>query len=487
MTDSSALEWHRMHPATPLVKAWILLLALLLYGSRQAIDAVTQGEKPLDLAELVTNLTAWLVVGATTLLVIGGMYLAWRRRQYALDALSLHVRQGVLFRSQVTVRFDRIEAVDVRRPFGARILGLAELSIETAGGDDSAVGLGYLKTEEANLLRAQLLDRQAAVQRARVADVASTDHDADQPLPPGTSVAPAAEPEAPVISIPTARVIVAELTSITSLVGYLTIVSLGTYAVATQTWSVLVALIAVAWGFGSAGFGAVTRNAGYRATLWTDRLKISRGLFDHTTQTVPAGRIHAIVVSQDPIKRLFGWWTIKATIAGYGSEKSEQELLPVGTAQDVLAFLGAMTQHLGGSAAQSELWAAMVGRREHSGDTFVSLPRRMRWWNPLGFARVGYRAHGDVLYLRLGRVFRAAAVIMTSHCQSVTVNAGPLDRRRRVASVRLDAVPGPTPTHIDHLDLADAIALRDYLAAAAARRPSSATSIDRGPHGTSDI
>ena len=61
------------------------------------------------------------------------------------------------------------QAVDVVQPILARLLGLSELKLEVAGGPGSAVSLAFLKEEEADALRAELLARAATAEVLGVA------------------------------------------------------------------------------------------------------------------------------------------------------------------------------------------------------------------------------------------------------------------------------------------------------------------------------
>ena len=85
--------------------------------------------------------------------LVGLAVLSWRVSRYRIteDALELHT--GVFFRQQRRARLDRLQAVDVVQPFIARIIGLAKLKVEVAGGHDSAIQLSYLTERDAQRLR----------------------------------------------------------------------------------------------------------------------------------------------------------------------------------------------------------------------------------------------------------------------------------------------------------------------------------------------
>ena len=86
--------------------------------------------------------------------------------RFAVTDEAVHLRTGILFRQQRQARLDRLQAVDVVQPLLARLVGLAELKLEVAGGSGSAVSLAFLREADAEALRAELLALAAGLQRA---------------------------------------------------------------------------------------------------------------------------------------------------------------------------------------------------------------------------------------------------------------------------------------------------------------------------------
>jgi putative membrane protein len=128
--------------------------------------------------------------------VIGFGYatLAWRMTRYAVDAETIYLHTGVVFRRQRAARLDRIQGIDTIQPLLARVFGLTELKIEVAGGADSAVRLAFLREEVAQRLRNELLARAAGLEQPEV--------DAEGAVAP----APAA-PERSLVEVPPARIV----------------------------------------------------------------------------------------------------------------------------------------------------------------------------------------------------------------------------------------------------------------------------------------
>ncbi|MEO7853846.1 MAG: PH domain-containing protein, partial [Rubrivivax sp.] len=90
--------------------------------------------------------------------------------RYRLTDTELQVESGVVTKRSRRVPLARLQAVDVVRPFYARILGLAELRLEVVGGGGgSEAPLAFLSDDDANLLRARLLDLSAGRRASHLA------------------------------------------------------------------------------------------------------------------------------------------------------------------------------------------------------------------------------------------------------------------------------------------------------------------------------
>jgi len=110
----------------------------------------------------------WSVIGVFLLV----MLLAWiwaklsyRYYKYELREDGFRKESGVIFKKYVTVPYDRIQNVDINRGLLARMLGLSDLQIQTAGysqpmkGMSSEGRLPGISHTEAELLRDELIAR----------------------------------------------------------------------------------------------------------------------------------------------------------------------------------------------------------------------------------------------------------------------------------------------------------------------------------------
>lgn len=139
-------EWRRLHPLTPVLRGWRILLVLVAAFGQQGLRQ--DGFDPAYLG---------LGVLAATGIGIAGSFVSWRQTRYRVTATELQIDSGVLQRRSRRMPVARLQTVDVVRPVVARVLGLAELRLEVVGGGKTEAPLAYLAEDDAQQLRARLL------------------------------------------------------------------------------------------------------------------------------------------------------------------------------------------------------------------------------------------------------------------------------------------------------------------------------------------
>lgn len=76
-----------------------------------------------------------------------------RRFEYELTPDTFDIHSGVLSRRDREIPFGRIQNVDIRQNVFQRLLGIAEVRLETAGGGETEAQLRYVNREEASRLQ----------------------------------------------------------------------------------------------------------------------------------------------------------------------------------------------------------------------------------------------------------------------------------------------------------------------------------------------
>jgi putative membrane protein len=137
-------DWHRLHPATPLLRGGIALIAIagvIIANLRERLLDLVIGAPgyegdPIDflIAEGLVPLALGVVLVGVVLFVIG-FWLSWRMHTFRITEELVEVRSGILFRTNRRGRLDRIQGINVVRPLFPRLFGAARLEISVAGND----------------------------------------------------------------------------------------------------------------------------------------------------------------------------------------------------------------------------------------------------------------------------------------------------------------------------------------------------------------
>ncbi|OZB49946.1 MAG: hypothetical protein B7X40_04105 [Cellulomonas sp. 14-74-6] len=489
-----AYAWRRVHPITPLLRGWKALVAVL------AIFAAQAGDNVRGLAQVLGGRTWLALVGVLVLVTVVTLVysaFAWRAMRFAVTDEAVHLRQGIVFRQQRQARLDRLQAVDVVQPLLARLVGLSELRLEVAGGRGSAVSLSFLREDEADGLRAELLALAAGLRRPSAPPASAAPPSAvpgAQPVPtvpgsppPPSSAQPAVPamagpapvlapvptfapaPEQQVYELPMPRLLGSILLSGGTVWLVLGVVAITVTIVVSDSidaaFGVLPALLgAVSWVWSRLN-GAAT----FRAAISPDGIRLRHGLTETRTQTVPPGRVQAVRLHQPLLWRSRDWWRVQINVAGYGTEAKEREneavLHPVATRQEAMTALWLVLPDLGVADPRAVLDAAFTGRGDDGG--FTPSPRAARWVDPIGWRRRGVLVTDRALLVRSGRWWRSVEVVPHERTQSLAVRQGPIQRALGVATFVVHSTPGPVSPRAEHLTEQAAAALLDEQAARA--------------------
>lgn len=420
----------RLHPLTPVaaflrVGAPLAAFLVLSAGEHQAGDR--------------SGLTTTIIIfGAAAVAMAIGATVTYLVTTYRLEAGELRVDSGLLTRQSKRVRLDRLQNVDVRQPWSARILGLAELRVSTAGTSRESVHLRYLAAPAARALRAELIGRAAG-------------------LGPGVVEAP----EKPLLVVDPSRLVGSSVLSLLSWrIAPVVIVAVTIFATALHAGSnhlaaaLAGAVFVIVLTLGRILWARVGNFWNFTISQSPDGLRLRRGLVNTQTNTIPPGRIQALRIHQPLMWRPFGWATLLVNIAGIGDRRTRFEHIMIPVARyDEAAWL--MSVCLGGVEPQRV--------------PLTRPPRRSWLVAPLWWR--GMRAGSDdqVFVTRHGIFSRSMEVVPHERTQSVHLHAGPLARWLRLASLHLDSTRGPVRIRAAHRDFQEARTMLDAQADRARR------------------
>jgi putative membrane protein len=490
-TELADGNWHRMHPLTPIVRSWRVLIVILVFLVNSWGDNLVSGDGVPDVHRPDVA-GRWLAGGGAVLLAlilvgIGYAVLSWRATRFRVVGEALELHSGILFRHQRRARLDRIQTVDVVQPFVARLAGLARLTLEVAGGSGSNVSLFYLKEEQARRLRNHLIAAAAGVRYEG-------------------PVAPEA-PERQTLEVPVGRLIGALILSgpaivfIVGVLGFLAAsIVIANPGAVLGVFPVFFGVVGMLWTRFNGGFG-------FRVATSPDGLRLRHGLLEQRTQTVPPGRVQAVRLSQSLLWRRPDWWTVRVNIAGYsggdGSDRQQGEvasmLLPVGSRYDATAVLALVLPDLGVREPENP-WTVVaeglsgsesLSRSEGLAGSdpltgYLGAPRRARWLDPIGWRRTGVRVTEQALLIRRGVLNRSLDVVPHERTQSLGLTQGPVQRRLGLASFAVHSTSGPVEPVVAHLDarVAAQLLAEQAVRAEAARRAAGPERWMEGPTGS---
>ncbi|WP_051423444.1 PH domain-containing protein [Arthrobacter sp. MA-N2] len=442
-------DWHRVHPASPFVRGWVALVAIVYFFGRDTFERALQGRG--NIGDNLNDRTPWLLAGggAVLLLALGSFVLSWYFTRYQLAEGYVRVNTGFLFKQQRQARLDRVQAIDIVQPLLARIFGLAELKFEVADAGHSAVRLSYLRLAQAKQLRATILGRAAGI-----ADGSET-------------VEVPEAPELVVLYLPPGRLVGSLILSEQSFFIVLSAIASVLLSVLTESRAFILYLIPAILGLGTAYWRSFNKGYNFTAAISPDGIRLRYGLLDTQAQTVPPGRIQAVKVTQPPLWRILGWYRIHVNVAGYGEHhRSEAEhrtmLLPVGRKSEVMMMLSLVLPDPGTAEPERVFTAGLTGLDSDAG--FVTTPKRAWILSPLGWRRNGFLATDTALLLRSGRWWRKLVLVPHQRTQSMALHQGPLARLFGVADLVLHTTPGPVAPRLIQAATAEAVGLFDQQA-----------------------
>lgn len=428
-------QTERPHPLTPFIRGWIVFVAIVLGFGRQIIENVSNGE---GLASLGLG---WIVVGVLglALLAAAAGYVSWRFTRFVIDDDELRVETGVLFKTSRKVAFERIQSVDIIQPLAARIFRLAELRIE-AGAGDSGIRLRYLSRTTSARLRDYLL--------ARAHGTATRLSDTDEG--PGRDVLfDAGVADKTLVTVAPGALVGSFLLSTEFLVPVLVLIAFAVVAGVTGMGFVaLGGFVPMVLGV----FSLVSRRviAMFHFTLAESSrgLRVTRGLTNLSSQSVPVDRIQGVRLSQPVGWKPFGWWRVDVDIVGYGSSDREDNS---GGATSVLLPVATPTQV---RVALSRVLPGFVV----DGIALQGAPRRARTFRWFDWWTLRYGWDDRAIVTEHGWLVHERHIVPHAKTQSVRIEQGPLQRRLRLADVHIDTPKGPVHAVAHQMD---AVAARE--------------------------
>ncbi len=335
-------EGRRLHPST-LVQRFILsvpAIALLM------LPLIRRGSG--DANVYLVLLYIFVIVTST----IPPIVIRYIRFRYWINPKEVVIRSGVFTVQHRNIPIERVQNIAIERSLLARILGIAKVSIETAGSGTTEGSLEYVSREEAEEIR-------AVVQRfKRLAEEASDDP------PPHEESQPEVEDGAEVLfQMNSDRVLLTGVFRLSLLyialffsgIQYLGIDGedladwvLGhQFEVVDMLSGLPTFLLAVVSVFLIVILSWITgiivnfnRFHGFRLSLEDGKLQMRHGLLTVADRTVPRKRVQALAIRTNPLMKSFGWYRLEIqTMGTEGDAGGRTVVVPLARWTEIMSIL----------------------------------------------------------------------------------------------------------------------------------------------------
>lgn len=483
-------DWHRLHPATPLLRGGLAVIvagAIVLNSLRDRVvefflpDDLDYDGDGADAIEAAEHLAAsgtliWVLLGLVVVLALFvlGFYLAWRVHTFRVTGDVVEVRQGILFRSHRRAPLARIQGVNLQKPWFARVFGACKLEIQSAGADAN-VDLAYLGNDVADALRFEILARAAgrtSTQQHQQQAGTHTQRVVDDFLRPDAELDGIAATS--LVRLRPGTVIGSSLLDMGLVLGVLLSVAAVVVMLVLDIPWLLFTLIPTIFTVVSLTVRTLSQKLRYSIAQTPDGIRLAYGLLSTTTEVLPQGRVFSITISQPLLWRPMGWWKVSFTRATKTTDPSSGQqkqyanmLLPVGSIADVDTVIGLVLPRLRGSRLLHDGLVGLGGGRAHADavgedasapthDGFATTPRSARILRPLSWRRNGVAIGDDAVLLRKGRVWRSLGIVPLARTQSFAMQQGPLEAALGVAHLAVHVVGSAFSPTIGALAVEDA-------------------------------
>ena len=420
---------------------------------------------------------AWFVVALAYQLVY------YQRFEYELTDDSLDIVSGVVSRRNREIPVRRVQNVDISRNVVQRLLGLAQINLETAGGSSTEASLNCVSEDEARRLQSAIgqlkreeaqtaADDEPAVEKRRLFEI----------TPKELALLGVTGIDLRLLSVVTVILPVVA----PSLRERFADPLVGLAVTAPLAAVVIVAVAAVV-----SGVLAVTNYYGFRLSRRSEELQYERGLLQRFSGTIPLEKVQTLAVSENVIARRLGYASLAVETAGYGPDDAgSQSAVPLADRDRVLSLAASVEafddpdfRRPPRRARQRYVVrygavAAVAVGAVFAADRLTTLPVAWYWAGVLlpvapvaahlKWVNLGYDVQSEYVVLREGFWTRTTTVVPYYRVQTVLNSRTVFQRRRRLATLVVDTagssgLTGGQPRALD-IDADRAVELREAVA-----------------------
>ncbi|MDP8926284.1 MAG: PH domain-containing protein [Actinomycetota bacterium] len=448
----------RLHPVGMLLAALRTVRDLAGAAALPGVVALIGGE--FGMRTLLLVLVGFALLGALS--TVWG-FLSWRATTYRVSGGAFHFKRGVLQKSERSLPLDHVQSVNTVQGIVQRLFGVLEVRIEAAGGGgEPEISLPALSRPEVEALREELTSARRTYERA--------DETSEESSP------------TVIRRLSVRDLLLAGLTS--GQIGVAAAVVFGAWRTlddllrgdlaeriseALLPWTFFAAfLLAVAVGLFAwvlAILGTVLVHAGFTLSRSADGkyLYVKRGLLNRYETTIPVARIQAIRVVEGALRQPLGYAALRVESAGFADERGvSTALFPLLPRKEVEELLRGAAPRFAAPLEHLKPLPARARRRYSVRAALPVLPISVLlaillfpWgllallfalpaalYGSLLYRAAGHGLDGDRLVLRFRRLARTTIVAPRGRLQSRGFSVSPLQRRQRLATLKVEVASG---------------------------------------------
>ncbi|WEL17399.1 putative membrane protein, contains bPH2 domain [Halorhabdus sp. SVX81] len=265
-------------------------------------------------------------IAAVGVALVAGWNVAYYRRfRYELTEDTFDIESGVLSRRDREIPYRRIQNVDIRQNVVQRLLGIAEVRLETAGGGQTEAQLKYVNREEAGRLQEEV------GRRKRGQEPSVDESEAEQQTETLYSITPR---ELGVLGLVSMDL---------RLVPFL-LVALSVFGPAAITsmlpdvdqWFLIGPLVGLTTLVGLAilsGIISMLQYYDFQLRSHGDEYRYERGLLQRYSGSIPVEKVQTLSIRENVLARWLGYASLTIETAGYapgqGSGARSQSAIPI--------------------------------------------------------------------------------------------------------------------------------------------------------------
>ncbi len=426
----------------------------------------------------------WVIVPILIVVTVAARVVTVLRTKWTVDHAGLTLRTGLLNLETRSIPHDRIQNVDLVQPLIPRLLGLAEVKVETAGAAGADVSLAYLSLETAHAIRSRLVGRSEGERWEDGPPDTAARPDGLPPLPPLVAtgvrelvIAGATSNRAGALAV-AAGVVLQYADDLGLDIGSYLEEAVGTAAGQTTmrlvVGSLVLIIAALVVGWIVSIFESVVRFHGFRLARRGGDLHRDFGLFARTSASFPLARVQSVRIERTWLRRLLGFASVWADTAGSVLEEASggvvaplvqdgdvpqliDEILPSGWRGDeALESVSRVAIRRGMVRAAVPVVivaAALVPLRPGAAAAVLAVGLLGAWWYAVRrYAGLGYLVGDRYLHARSGVMTERRWVVPRHKVQAVSVTASYFQRRLGVATVHAHTA-GTASSRIPIVDL----------------------------------